>query len=364
MSETPVTTNPVKSAQGSGKLSPKYYCGIRLYEYRRPRPFDNVQDKVLSTITMPLPTQLMDISASGFSNIDMGVVGDIMDLFRGEGTENPFKGAIRKDGIDLDKIKPLLTAAGNLGSAGAYRAAVLAPESIKNAISNNLPGGSFKSGLAGMIPAQQLSTAIEQSFGAVPNPNPAVRFNGPVLRDMNLTWYFSPKNEQESNDLSLVIQTLKNASLPSYAAPLGASISGILKYPKIVQLNFYPWDLQADSIAPANRWGWTENSIIKMKRCFMSSVNVNYNPGTVPSFFANHKNSPVICELSIQFKEIEYLTAESWGSKTDMEDLPASREWYPANSRGSELPRTAVPFKANENLNLFGGSSSLSDAVL
>ena len=359
MSETPVTTNPVKSAQGSGKLSPKYYCSIRLYEYRRPRPFDNVRDKALSTITMPLPTQLNDINASGFSNIDMGVVGDIMDLFRGEGTESPSE-KLRRDGIDLSKIDAVLSAAGNLATAGTYRAAVLGPEIAKN-LASRFTSGKLQA-LVNMAPAQQLSTAIEQSFGAVPNPNPAVRFNGPVLRDMNLSWYFSPKNEQESNDLSLVIQTLKNASLPSYAAPLGASISGILQYPKLVQLNFYPWDLQAGSTDTANRWGWTENSIIKMKRCFMSSVSVNYNPGTVPSFFANQKNSPVICELSIQFKEIEYLTAESWGSKTDMEDLPASRDWYEV--RNTKLPRTAVPFKANENLNLFGGSSSLSDTVL
>jgi hypothetical protein len=363
MSETPVTTNPVKSAQGSGKLSPKYYCGIRLYEYRRPRPFDNVRDKVLSTITMPLPTQLMDISASAFSNIDMGVVGDIMDLARGEGTESPSPSEkLRRDGIDLNKIEAVLRAAGNLGTAGTYRAGVLAPAIAVNAISNRLVPGSLKSLFTNMIPVQQIGTGIEQTFGAIPNPNPAVRFNGPVLRDMNLTWYFSPKNEQESNDLSLVIQTLKNASLPSYAAPLGASISGILQYPKIVQLNFYPWDLQAESIATANRWGWTENSIIKMKRCFMSSVNVNYNPGTVPSFFANQKNSPVICELSIQFKEIEYLTAESWGSKTDMEDLPASADWYEA--QGKKIPRTSTPFTANESLSIFGGSSSLSDTVL
>lgn len=359
MSETPVTTNPVKSAQGSGKLSPKYYCSIRLYEYRRPRPFDNVQDAVKSTITLPLPTQLMDISASGFSNIDMGVVGDALSTFRGEGTAEDISSTVSRTGIETAKIEPVLRAIGNLGTAGTYRAAVIAP-AIAKSLSANL--GKLGQMAGNMLPAEQLSTAIEQSFGAIPNPNPAVRFNGPVLRDMNLTWYFSPKNEQESNDLSLVIQTLKNASLPSYAAPLGASISGILKYPKLVQLNFYPWDLQADSIAPANRWGWTENSIIKMKRCFMSSVNVNYNPGTVPSFFANQKNSPVICELSIQFKEIEYLTAESWGSKTDMEDLPASATSY--EGIGKKIPRTAVPFKTNENLNLFGGSSSLSDTVL
>jgi hypothetical protein len=180
---------------------------------------------------------------------------------------------------------------------------------------------------------------------------------------MNLSWYFSPKNEQESNDLNLVIQTLKNASLPSYTSPLGAGISGILKYPKIVQLNFYPWDLQSNSSIPANRWGWTENSIIKMKRCFMSSVSVNYNPGTVPSFFADKKTSPVVTELSIQFKEIEYLTAESWGSATDMEDLPFSADSYNYDSAVGKKERNAVTFKA-QDVGMFRGSSTLNGSVL
>jgi len=361
MSESPTTTNPVTPPTSGGSLNPKYYSTIKLYDYRRPRPFDNVKDAVKSTITLPLPTQLSDISASAFSNIDMGVVGDALNLFLG-GKAEDISSTIAGKGIDIAKIEPILNAVANFVGAGTYRAAVLAPEVIKSAITNNLPQG-IRSNLANLIPAQQISTAIEQSFGAVPNPNPAVRFNGPILRDMNLTWYFSPKNEKESNDLSLVIQTLKHASLPSYASPLGVNLSGILKYPKIAQLNFYPWDLQVNSSAPANRWGWTENSIIKMKRCFMSTVNVNYNPGTVPSFFSNQKNSPVVTELNIQFKEIEYLTAESWGSITDMEDLPIGKDYYPADSRGSRLPRNAVPFTAPANVNTFRGSS-LSDTVL
>jgi len=360
MSEASTTTNPVTPPTSGGSLNPKYYSTIKLYEYRRPRPFDNVEDAVKSTITLPLPTQLSDISASAFSNIDMGVVGDALNLFRGEGTAEDISSTVSGTGIETAKIAPLLSAIGNLGTAGIYRAAVISP-AIAKSLSANL--GKLGRLAGNMLPAEQLSTAIEQSFGAIPNPNPAIRFNGPILRDMNLTWYFSPKNEKESNDLNLVIQTLKNASLPSYASPLGANISGILKYPKLAQLNFYPWDLQANSSAPANRWGWTENSIIKMKRCFMSTVNVNYNPGTVPSFFSNQKSSPVVTELNIQFKEIEYLTAESWGSITDMEDLPFGRERYGADSSAGAIPRNAVPFTAPANVNTFRGSS-LSDTVL
>jgi hypothetical protein len=357
-----VTVNPIAQPTSSGTLSPKYYSTISIYEYRRPRPFDNVIDKTLSTITLPLPTQLSDISASAFSNIDMGVVGDALNLFRGEGTDgNNFT-----DGLDMTKIDAIIKSALNTGVSGAYRAAVLAPEVVRNAITRILPAGTIKQNIASMIPAQQISTAIEQSFGAVPNPNPAVKFHGPILRDMNLSWYFSPKNEQESNDLSLVIQTLKNASLPSYDSRTGLSLSGILKYPKIVQLNFYPWDLHYNSSIPANRWGWTENSIIKMKRCFMSSVSVNYNPGTVPSFFADKKTSPVVTELSIQFKEIEYLTAESWGSATDMEDIEAlglGTDFYQADSTGQRRPRNAVGFES-QDVSIFRGSSTLSGSVL
>jgi hypothetical protein len=354
MSAAPATTNPVTPPTSGGSLSPKYYSTISIYDYRRPRPFDNVRDEILSTITLPLPTQLSDITASAFSNMDMGVVGDALNLFIGGKAEDIASTPTGK-GIDTAKIQPILNAFGNLGVASIYRGAVIAPELAKNFAVRNLPRG-LGNDLASQIPAQQLSTAIEQSFGAIPNPNPAVRFNGPILRDMNLSWYFSPKNEQESNDLNLVIQTLKIASLPSYASALGVNLSGILNYPKIVQLNFYPWDLQSNSSIPANRWGWTENSIIKMKRCFMSAVNVNYNPGTVPSFFADKKTSPVVTELNIQFKEIEYITAESWGSATDMEDVNFGDKFYPQAQGG--LPRNAVTFQS-QDVNIFRGSSTL-----
>ena len=153
------------------------------------------------------------------------------------------------------------------------------------------------------------SSAVQQTLGAVPNPNPSVRFSGPILREAGFTWYFNPKNQEESAKINTIIKKLKAASLPKNTS---SGVSGILSYPKLAQINFYPWDSQGanSAVSEANKWGWTKKSIIRLKRCFISQVNINYNPANVPSFF--YDNSPVVIEVTISMKEIEYLTSNEW----------------------------------------------------
>jgi hypothetical protein len=155
------------------------------------------------------------------------------------------------------------------------------------------------------FPPDLVQSAFEQAMGTAPNPNPSVAFQGPNLREFGLSWTFFPVSKPESDKLHNVIKILKQSSLPSSASSSGAAI---LNYPDMVQLNFFPWD---SGPIEGNPWYWSEDSIIRIKKCVMNSVSVDYNPSNSPAFFADNK--PVAVRLSIGFSEIEYMLSNDWG---------------------------------------------------
>jgi hypothetical protein len=159
--------------------------------------------------------------------------------------------------------------------------------------------------LQSLVPAEQISSAIQQKTGAAPNPNPSVQFQGPVLRDFTLTWAFYPKNPPESATIDKLIRQLKARALPSNNQGNGGAV---LNYPHICQLNFYPWDGKGTT---RGEHGHSTESIIKIKKCFMSGVNANYNAFGTPGFFEGTQ-LPISYQLTINFKEIEYLLSGDW----------------------------------------------------
>jgi hypothetical protein len=154
------------------------------------------------------------------------------------------------------------------------------------------------------LPADQLTSALQQSIGTAPNPNPSVAFSGPILRDYTLTWTFMPNNDKEARAVRFIIQHLKMSSLPRNSISNAASL---LSYPRTCQINFFPWDTGG-----GGKYGWSRRSIIRAKPAFMGSVNVNYTSGAAPAFFHNEQKTPVITQLTINFKEIEYHLRHDW----------------------------------------------------
>jgi hypothetical protein len=156
--------------------------------------------------------------------------------------------------------------------------------------------------------ADSFASAIQQTMGVAPNPNPSVAFQGPQLREMSLTWSLLPTNEADSRKIRNLINYLKMRALPGNQVTDSAAI---LNYPYLCQVNFYPWDNGG-----GGDFGWNQKtSIIRMKRAFMASVNVNYTAGAAPAFFSGFNNEPVVVQLSINFKEIEYFLSNDFGGR-------------------------------------------------
>lgn len=324
MAETAPTTNTIEP-DGPEGLTGKYYCALRLFDYKRPTPFGNSFEPTSDIINLPLPIQLYDMSASSFAGQDLGLIGEVFN-------------ESLASGLASAGLRTVLNAP-QLATAGLSAVSKSGIPILKD-FANALLGISNAASKGLGIRADAITTGIEQTIGAIPNPNPTVRFTGPVLRDFSFTWYLNAKNETESMKFKEIISKLKSASLPKNEY---SGVSGILSYPKLAQINFYPWDNDANPSTPAegqkaglNKWGWTEKSIIRIKRCFISQVSVNYNPANVPSFF--YDNSPVVIELTITLKEIEYLTGNEWdyGKLKFESETTANEVFQPLINQGAQ----------------------------
>lgn len=270
----------------------KYHCMLRLGAYERPKPMAPAEIKTITHVKLPLPLELRDDTAVNYSNMDLNAVGDIVNMTIGTGVAAY---GLRKSGDVITGGGAALggaLAGAAFGAAGMQQAGDVAQSGVSNAI-------------AEAFPPDQVASAVQQALGVAPNPNPSVMFNGPSLREFNFSWTFFPRNFEEAQNIKATIAKLKKCALPTIAFKESASV---LNYPYVVQMNFYPWD--AGGKAP---YGWSNNSIIKMKKCMMSAVNVNYAPSNVPAFFGSKDSYPVAISLSIQLKEIEYMMSHDWG---------------------------------------------------
>ena len=255
-------------------------------------------------IHLPLPTELRDDTAVSYTNVNLETVGDLI-----QNRSNAMSAAALRNSGALAQLATSATAAG-----------------ISGLVANRFPGSGlvgaaaegFATTIQSIMPADQITSVLQQKYGAAPNPNPSVMFQGPVLRDFSFTWAFYPKNAEESKTIQSLIKKLKGRALPSENKGISAAI---LNYPHICQLNFFPWDTNPkDEIN-----GWGDNSIIKIKKCFMQSVNVNYNAFGTPGFFEGTQ-LPISYQLSIQFKEIDYLLSKDWDSEAASERAKSETE--------------------------------------
>jgi len=289
------TTNPAEDNARqhgvSGSFLGKYYTRITIGKYQRPKPFESPQFTNTMVVFLPIPNELRDDTSISYTNMNLETVGDFINGNVGSGIGAAL---LRKSG---DIITGAAGIAGNALAAAA--GAATRSDAVESAV-----GGAVNA-VGSLFPAEQITSAIQQSFGKAPNPNPSVAFQGPVLRDFSYTWAFYPKNKQESIAIDRLIKELKKRALPRNWANKSAAI---LDYPDMCQINFYPWD--NGGVAP---WFWSDNSIIRYKKCVMQGVNVNYNPFGTPAFFED-STLPVSYQLTISFREIEYMLSHDWES--------------------------------------------------
>lgn len=267
--------------------SAKYYCTLSTYEYKRPAPMAVPRETPLRTFKLPLPRELNDNTSVDYATDQLQLTGDLLN--------NGAAGLLNTAGAEG------LRQMGNL--AGPYIQQGL------GAITGSIPGMTQEAeqGMQAGVSPELVGSALQQYFGVAPNPNPSIAFKGPVLRELPFSWVLMASNREEAANIRALIKYLKRAHAPRS----GSGSASILSYPHMVQMNFYPWDNGG-----GGKWGWGPNSIIKTKRCFIGSLNVEYTSGIAPAFFHDGNNEPVIVTITMTLKETEYFLNHDYGGDT------------------------------------------------
>ena len=290
MPTTATSPDTPTTPDGSFDAGP-YYVQLRISDYVRPTPFDKPSRANTYTVRLPIPTELREESSTEWSSPSLGAVGDFIN---GQDLAPKIDGALAS------------TALGNVGNVpGAFLNQLLGTTGV---------GGAAASALRNTLPAENLTSAFQQSFGIAPNPNQTMIFQGPQLRSFTFSWTFNPRTKDESKRYQRIINKIRARSLPTFAA---GNASAILKYPSIVQMNFYPWDSMGSS--DNTYYGWSTDSIIKMKTCVISNVIANYAPGNIPAFFEGTR-LPTVIQLTITLKETEYMLGGDYDSKLQTQE--------------------------------------------
>ena len=275
------------------------YCTLRFGKYERPNPFTS-SDLVFDLyLALPLPNELQDQTGVDYTDQRLETVGDLLN---GQfNTSALLSAGLWNSGTML---------AG--GIAGAAQA-IAGSSALGKAV-----GGMIGNAASNLLPAEQITSAIQQATGLAPNPNPSIMFEGPQLREFTFSWTFMPDSKKESENLRKFIMNVKSRVLPKATR----GFSPVLFYPHMVQMNFYPWD----KAGAGNPWGWGDETIIKMKKCVVKSFNVNYTPVNVPAFFDGNPDAPhpVAITCTMHLKEIEYMLSNDWeensyGPKIDLQ---------------------------------------------
>lgn len=251
--------------------------------------FEGTQQK--GVLRLPLPNQMQDSYGVQVTSTQLGVLG-----------------GLTADVASLGLLNNPADLLNQLEAAGASTA-----ESAFNYISSIINNGGVNTGdaAAAALYAQRAGvTAVGSLLGAgvgqglssgsgiAVNPHTSLIFEGMNLKQYNMDWQLSPKNQSEMNLISDIIKFIKKRILPTYRlSSANNSISrGLLNYPHMVQLQYV---------------GIDPSHIYTFKPAMISNFVVDYTPhGKVLLKGDNSQSVPAYVNISISFTEAQIWTSE------------------------------------------------------
>ena len=252
----------------------KYYISFAFGEYKRPNSYAPSTFSADLWIALPMPANLLDPSGVKLKPTELGgLMGQAL-----ENVSAVIQDITSGNAFDSSKVKNF-------------------SESFTKA-TNQLAGTGYNAvyETVGKIPVlDDVMGTVGQLAGAVPNPHVTVFFQGVDLRSHTFTWRFAPKNATESQSIQNIIKEFKKRTLPNYRW----GEANVLGYPQMVEISLEP-DMS--------------EQLYKFKKCMVSSVNVNYAPNGIPSFFAGTK-FPTSIEFQVSLQELEILTSQDYSGE-------------------------------------------------
>lgn len=146
-----------------------------------------------------------------------------------------------------------------------------------------------------------ISGEIAKSMGVVGqrtiNPQETLNFDGVDLRNFTFTWDLFPSNEDDTKNITKIVNMLKRKALPAVDGVEGSPglQRAFLKYPSVVELNLL---------------GVQEKHFMRFKRAMISNVTVDYGVNGMPEIIKG--GVPAGITLSVSFSEIQIHTQDDY----------------------------------------------------
>ena len=146
------------------------------------------------------------------------------------------------------------------------------------------------------------SRIMQRQYGAAPNPNLELLFNGPQLRTFSFNFKLSPRTETEAIIVKKMIRYFKQGMTPKRS-------SGylLLQSPHTFAISY----LTANKEHPY---------LNKFKECALTQCNVNYTPEGNYMSFDGAERSMTSYELTLQFQELVPLFDDDYSALDENKD--------------------------------------------
>ena len=288
-------------------LDVEHYIMIKQIERNRDKRSKKSETNERKTIVLPVPANLNPQYSVSYKEQEMGVAGAMAAGVTN--TNDFFNGIGSALGASVDSAQSLgkyLMGTASENDSQRTKDLLGATALATGAIAI---GSSLGSGLGAFLAAKVggVDTALQGALsrnGVALNSHMAVLFDNVGFRTFQFNYKFTPRNQQESNELQRLISTFKYAMYPS----LPDKNRYLFQYPDEFEIEFAP------SI---------NTHLFKFKRCVLKDMSVNYNGDGVPRFF-DETGAPVVVDISLTFLETEIMTKEDFAFSD--QDLIADRQ--------------------------------------
>jgi hypothetical protein len=280
------------SSQTIGRLQfpqevPLYFMQFDLANYTRASWLTVGKLDTVATIILPIPLQLIDQVTVEFQKQALNIFGMGWETFA------------------------KLNAVNSAGDQNAVTQINGLIQSAANTVQQNAGGGLARGVVSG---AENVAPGAGQTLlaaaGVAINNFLTVMLKGPTYKTHRFGWRFSPRNKKESQALSDIITTFKDASAPSLGGTLfgqGAGTSAFFQYPMICTPSF-----GYNGVAGYDPGYY----LYRFRPCFIESIAINFTPAGVPAFYG--KTGAIEgMEMAIYLEEIEYWLAGDYKKRRD-----------------------------------------------
>lgn len=312
-SKSASTQSVVKFPADLGDL----YMSFRFYDYRTFTDVANVKNKTIDgTVIGPTEPTRSIFSAdrenvdararkSGFASIFLPIPANLVDSFRVEwsaeqlGLVGGLAGEMWQGGqAAYDNIlKPIM----ETGSPAEGAFDQLNATSLKNAMSSNDSTAMHTARRIAARGSPLFGTATDIATGVGENPNLAMLFRGPTLKQHSFSWKLIARSPDESEAIKQIIAIMKRAMHP---AKLNPTTSAFLKYPSECITEFH-------SPVTNNR-----KFLYPMRPSVLEDMSINYAPNGMPSFYSGTYDT-VGVEISVKLQETSYYLRDSFSQSSE-----------------------------------------------